>query len=71
MLPDEQARPGQLAVFGEMTPERRRSLAAQLYWSARDLKAAWLRAQHADWTEEQPGAEALVSVTDNHVDLPG
>ena len=29
----------------------------QLYWSARDLKAAWLRAQHADSTEEQIAQE--------------
>ena len=52
MLRDEQASPEQLAIFGRMAPERRLSLAEQLYWSARDLKAAWLRAQHADWTEE-------------------
>jgi len=57
MLRDEQASPEQLAIFGRMAPERRLSLAEQLYWSARDLKAAWLRAQHADWTEEQIARE--------------
>ena len=57
MLPDEQASPEQLAIFRRMTPERRLSLAEQLYWSARELKAAWLRSQHADWSEEQIAQE--------------
>jgi len=53
MLPDEQTTPEQLAIFRKMTPERRLRLAEQLYWSARNLKTAWLHSQHADWTEEQ------------------
>ncbi len=57
VLPDEQASPEQLAIFGRMTPERRLSLAEQLYCSARDLKAAWLRTEHADWSEEQIARE--------------
>ena len=57
MLPDEEATPEQLAIFRQMTPERRLSLAEQLYWSARELKAAWLRTQHADWSEEQIARE--------------
>ena len=57
MLADEQASPEQLAIFRQMTPERRLSLAEQLYWSARELKAAWLRTQHADWSEEQVARE--------------
>lgn len=57
MLPDEQASSAQLAIFRQMTPERRLSLAEQLYWSARDLKAAWLRTQHGDWSEEQIARE--------------
>jgi hypothetical protein len=55
LLPDEQATPEQLALFRRMTPGRRLSLAEQLYWSARELKAAWLRSQHPDWTEEEIG----------------
>jgi hypothetical protein len=57
VLADEQASPEQLAIFRQMTPERRLSLAEQLYWSARELKAAWLRAQHADWSEQQVARE--------------
>ena len=57
MLPDEQSSPEQLAIFRRMPPERRLSLAEQLYWSARELKAAWLRSRHRDWTEEQVAQE--------------
>ena len=57
MLPDEEASPEQLASFRRMTPERRLWLAEQLYWSARELKAAGLRAQHADWSEQQIARE--------------
>ena len=44
MLADEQTTPEQIAIFRQMTPERRLWLAEQLYWSAREIKAAWLRA---------------------------
>ena len=53
MLPDEQTSPEQFASFRRMLPERRLALAEQLYWTARELKAAWLRAQHVDWSEDQ------------------
>ena len=57
MLPDEQTSPVQFEAFRRMTPERRLALAEQLYWSARELKAAGLRAQHEDWSEEQVSRE--------------
>ena len=57
MLPDEQTSAEQVAIFGHMTPQRRLALAEQLYWSARELKTAWLRAQHPDWTERQIARE--------------
>jgi hypothetical protein len=25
----------------------------QMYWSARELKAGWIRQQHPDWTEQR------------------
>jgi hypothetical protein len=53
MLPDEQTAPEQYESFRRMTPERRLALAEQLYWTARELKAAWLRRQHTDWSEDQ------------------
>ena len=57
MLADEHATPEQLAIFRRMPPARRLAIAEQLYWSARELKAAWLRSQHNDWTEEQISEE--------------
>jgi hypothetical protein len=53
MLQDEQTSPMQFEILRRMTPGRRLEIAEQLYWSAREWKAAWLRAQHADWSEEQ------------------
>jgi hypothetical protein len=53
MLPDEQPSPEQNAALRKMTPVKRPALAEQLYWSAREWKAAWLRSQHSDWSEEQ------------------
>jgi Rv0078B-related antitoxin len=57
VLSDEQATPEQIEIFRRMTPERRLQLAEQLYWSARHLKSAGLRAQHPDWSDEHIEAE--------------
>ena len=63
MLPDEQSTPEQIAIYRGMTPDRRLSLAEHLYWSAREFKAAWLRTQHSDWTEEQVAREVTRAFT--------
>jgi hypothetical protein len=57
MLPDEQASPKQIEILRAMPGERRLRLAERLYWSARKLKSAGLRAQHPDWSEERLSAE--------------
>lgn len=57
MLADDQASPEQIEIYRRMTPGRRLEVAEQLYWSARRMKAAWLRSLHADWTEQQIEAE--------------
>jgi hypothetical protein len=57
MLPDEQTSSEQIESFRRMPAERRLALAEGLYWSARELKAAWLRAQHPDWTDIQVSRE--------------
>lgn len=57
MLPDEQTSPEQIAIFRAMTSERRFQLAEQLYWFARKMKAAGLRMQHPDWSEEHVNVE--------------
>jgi hypothetical protein len=50
---DARAREVQIEIFRKMTAEQKLELSMRLYWSARRLKASWLRQQHADWTEEQ------------------
>ena len=40
-----------------MTPIQKLDMALRLYYSARELKAAGLRAQHPDWTEDQIDAK--------------
>lgn len=57
MLPDEQTSPEQFAVFRAMTGAQRLRLAERLYWSARKMKAAGLRHQHPDWSEERVSHE--------------
>lgn len=57
MLADEELGGVQLESFRRMTPEARLLLAERLYWSARALKASWLRSIHPNWTEEQVIAE--------------
>ena len=48
-----EAREEYIRILRAMTPEQKLNAAARLYWGARDLKGAWLRSQHPDWTEEQ------------------
>jgi hypothetical protein len=40
-------------IYRRMTGEQRLAEAAKLSWAAREIKAAGLRAQHPDWTEER------------------
>jgi hypothetical protein len=53
MLPDEQASPEQIAALRAIPGEQRLLLAEQLYWAARKMKAAGVRDQHPDWSEDQ------------------
>lgn len=41
----------QLQIFQRMTPGQRLQAALRLYWSARALKQAALRAAHPDWSD--------------------
>jgi Rv0078B-related antitoxin len=59
MLPDEQASPEQIAALRAMTGQERLRLAQQLYWSARKMKTAGVRAQHPDWSDAQIEAEVV------------
>jgi hypothetical protein len=56
-LPDDDPSPEQIELYRRMTPGRRLEIAEQLYWSARSLKAAWVRSLNPTWTEEQVETE--------------
>ena len=49
----ESLHPVQRRLFREMPPERKLEIAMMLYWSARELKAAALRARHPELTEKE------------------
>ena len=57
MLPDEQASPDQITALRAISGEKKLRLAEQLYWAARKMKAAGLRAQHPEWTEVRVNEE--------------
>ena len=40
-------------ILRKMTPEQKLEASMSLYHSARNLKAAWFRHLHSDWSEEQ------------------
>ena len=50
--------PVQRRIFQKMSPERKLEIALMLYHSARELKAAALRARHPDLSEEEIQAKA-------------
>lgn len=43
----------ELAILRAMTPEQKLKAAQWIYESAWQLKLAWIRAQHPDWSDEQ------------------
>jgi len=49
----DRARQLQLERFRSMTHEERWRAAHRLYWSARRLKAAFIRQQHPEWSDER------------------
>ena len=57
MLRDEQLPPEQIRILRAMSGEKRLRLAEQLYWSARRMKAAGIRNQHPDWSDQRIEAE--------------
>lgn len=45
--------PEYVATLRRMTGQEKLAAASAIYWAARRLKAAGLREQHPDWTEEK------------------
>jgi hypothetical protein len=52
-VPDEDYSPEHIEILRRMTPEQKLEASFNIYWTARELKAAGLRMLHPDWTEEQ------------------
>jgi hypothetical protein len=44
--------PEEIRILRKMTPAQKLAAAERLYWSAREIKAAALRQQHPDWSED-------------------
>jgi len=48
-------------ILRQMSPQQKLDLAMNLYYSARELKSAWIRQLHEDWSDQQV-AEAVREV---------
>jgi hypothetical protein len=46
-----------IEAYRAMSGEKRLQIAEQLYWFAREMKAAGLRHQHPDWSEDRINSE--------------
>lgn len=40
-------------ILRQMTPQQKLEVAMNLYYSARELKSAWIRQLHQDWSDQQ------------------
>ena len=40
-------------ILRKMTPQQKLEVAMNLYYSARELKSAWVRQLHRDWSDQQ------------------
>jgi len=49
----EEMHPEQVKAYKKMTPAQRLAIAAQLWHEARQLKSAYLKQQHPDWSDEK------------------
>jgi hypothetical protein len=43
----------QTKIISKMTPQAKLKAAMNLYWSARQLKTAWLTQLHPDWSQQR------------------
>ena len=50
-MPDDTNK--QIEILRNMTPAQRLQAGLRIYTEARQLKTAWLRQQHPDWTGQQ------------------
>ena len=50
---DPELTPEYVAALRRLTPQQKLRAVENLYWTARKLKAAGLRLQHPEWSEER------------------
>ena len=50
---DMESNAEQNKILKKMSPQEKLEASLNLYYSARKLKAAWLRQTHAEWSEEE------------------
>lgn len=53
MLTEKQGVLSRVEILRRMSPEKKLDATMRLYWSARQLKAAGVRAAHPSWTDAQ------------------
>ena len=64
-LVEDRSSPEHITIMRAMTGQKRLKVAEQMFWMARELKAAGVRQQHPDWS----GAEVTAEV--NRIFLHG
>ncbi len=56
-LVEDRSSPEHIAIMRAMTGQKRLKVAEQMFWEARELKAAGVRHHHPDWSEAEVVAE--------------
>jgi len=57
MSPAERLTPEQIAAYRQMSPGEKLAMAEQMYWDAWKSKAADVRREHPEWSEDEIEAE--------------
>lgn len=57
VLTDEQPGADQIRILRAMSGQERLRVAQRLFWTARNIKAAGIRAQYPDWPDERVESE--------------
>lgn len=56
-LVEDRSSPEHIAIMRAMTGQKRLQVAEQMFWEARELKAAGVRHQHPEWSDAEVTAE--------------
>jgi hypothetical protein len=56
-LVEDRSSPEEIAIMRAMSGQKRLKVAEQMFWMAREIKAAGVRHQHPNWSEAEVTAE--------------